>query len=90
MPGDRTVPWISSIAAFPHMWLSRTSGQVIQDSKKGDMTKAKAYENKAGWKQKIRHELVEYWTDVSYLALFFGVFTLCRRTRHMLYGSARG
>ena len=34
---------------------------------------------KAGWKQKIIHELVEYWLIVLYLAIFFGVFTNYRR-----------
>ncbi len=34
---------------------------------------------KTGWKQKILHELVEYWSIVLYLAIFFGVFTNYRR-----------
>ena len=34
---------------------------------------------KAGWKQKILHELKEYWLIVLYLAIFFGVFTNYRR-----------
>jgi len=34
---------------------------------------------KVGWKQKLFHELIEYWINVVYLALFFGVFTNYRR-----------
>ncbi len=34
---------------------------------------------KGGWKQKLVHEMTEYWTNVIYLALFFGVFTSYRR-----------
>ena len=34
---------------------------------------------KTGWKQKIFHELIEYWLIVLYLAIFFGVFTNYRR-----------
>ena len=32
-----------------------------------------------GWKQRIRHELFEYWMTVLYLALYFGAFTMYRR-----------
>jgi hypothetical protein len=31
------------------------------------------------WKRKIRHELIEYWSCVAYLAFFFGVFSNYRR-----------
>ncbi len=34
---------------------------------------------RTGWKQKIFHELIEYWSIVLYLAIFFGVFTNYRR-----------
>ena len=34
---------------------------------------------KAGWKQRIFRELIEYWSIVLYLAIFFGVFTNYRR-----------
>ena len=34
---------------------------------------------KAGWKQKLVHEMVEYWINFVYLALFFGVFISYRR-----------
>ncbi len=34
---------------------------------------------RTGWKQKIFHELMEYWIIVLYLAIFFGVFTNYRR-----------
>jgi hypothetical protein len=34
---------------------------------------------KAGWKQRIRHELREYWINFVYLATFFAVFTWYRR-----------
>jgi hypothetical protein len=36
-------------------------------------------EKKLGWKQKIRRELIEYWINVVYLFLFFGMFTTYRR-----------
>ena len=36
-------------------------------------------EKKVGWKQKLFHELIEYWINFVYLALFFGVFTAYRR-----------
>ncbi|MGC8494834.1 MAG: hypothetical protein ACP5SH_24185 [Syntrophobacteraceae bacterium] len=34
---------------------------------------------KAGWKQRAVRELAEYWINVAYLFLFFGVFTMYRR-----------
>ncbi len=34
---------------------------------------------RTGWKQKIFHELMEYWIIFLYLAIFFGVFTNYRR-----------
>ncbi len=34
---------------------------------------------KAGWKQKARAELIEYWGNVLYLACFFGAFAWYRR-----------
>jgi hypothetical protein len=40
---------------------------------------SEAIKTKAGWKQKIASELVEYWIAVVYLACFFGVFTWYRR-----------
>ncbi len=50
---------------------------------------------KLGWKQKIGHELVEYWINSLYLFLFFGVFTLYRKlvlaeykVSYLLYGLA--
>jgi hypothetical protein len=36
-------------------------------------------EKKTGWRQKIGHELVEYWLNFVYLFLFFGVFIEYRR-----------
>jgi len=36
-------------------------------------------EKKTGWKQKLVHEMVEYWINFVYLALFFGVFIFYRR-----------
>lgn len=30
--------------------------------------------NKRNWKQKLVHELINYWTAVLYMAIFFGVF----------------
>ena len=38
-----------------------------------------ANSKKAGWKQKLIHEMTEYWINFVYLALFFGVFTTYRR-----------
>ena len=32
-----------------------------------------------GWKQKIAHEMAEYWINFVYLAVFFGMFTWYRR-----------
>jgi len=34
---------------------------------------------KMGWKQKILHEMIEYWITALYMALFFGVFSNYRR-----------
>jgi hypothetical protein len=34
---------------------------------------------KPGWKDKVRRELIEYWINVAYLFVFFGVFTMYRR-----------
>jgi hypothetical protein len=34
---------------------------------------------KARWKQKLVHEMIEYWINFVYLTLFFGVFTSYRR-----------
>ncbi len=36
-------------------------------------------EKTAGWKHKIVHEMVEYWINLIYLAVFFGMFTWYRR-----------
>lgn len=36
-------------------------------------------ETKPGWKQKIRHELIEYWINFVYLFFVFGMFTTYRR-----------
>lgn len=35
--------------------------------------------NKAGWKQRIRAEMISYWITVLYLTLYFGVFYNYRR-----------
>jgi hypothetical protein len=34
---------------------------------------------KAGWKKKLRDEMVEYWINVGYLTMVFGAFVLYRR-----------
>lgn len=39
----------------------------------------KAGEKKTGWKQKISREMVEYFINFIYLAVFFAVFTWYRR-----------
>ena len=41
---------------------------------------------KKGWKQKILHELINYWLLVLYMAIFFGVFTTYRRLLLAHYG----
>ena len=33
----------------------------------------------AGWKEKVRHEFIEYWINVVYLTLVFAAFTEYRR-----------
>jgi len=38
-----------------------------------------AISTKGGWKRKVVHELIEYWTIVLYLAVFLGVFAMYRR-----------
>lgn len=38
------------------------------------------------WKQKALHELMEYWGNSLYLAIFFGAFTLYRRLIMAEYG----
>ena len=43
-------------------------------------------EKKKGLKQKILHELINYWFLVLYLAIFFGVFTTYRRLLLAHYG----
>jgi hypothetical protein len=43
-------------------------------------------EKKKGWKQKVLHELINYWLLVLYLAIFFGVFTTYRRLLLAHYG----
>ncbi|HXY54743.1 MAG TPA: hypothetical protein VEM40_08745 [Nitrospirota bacterium] len=35
--------------------------------------------NKVGWKQKLLHEIIEYWINFVYLAVFFGVMITYRR-----------
>ena len=37
------------------------------------------HEKKDGWKQKIVHEMIEYWINFIYLAIFFGMFAWYRR-----------
>ena len=34
---------------------------------------------KPAWKQRLAHELIEYWINFIYLAIFFGAFTWYRR-----------
>jgi hypothetical protein len=34
---------------------------------------------KKNWKQRLKHEFIEYWTNVVYLTIFFGVFAISRR-----------
>jgi len=34
---------------------------------------------KKKWKKKLKHEFVEYWINVAYLAIFFSVFIFYRR-----------
>ncbi len=36
-------------------------------------------ENKKNWKQKLRHEFINYWLTVLYLAIFFSVFSNYQR-----------
>ena len=43
-------------------------------------------EKKKGLKQKILHELINYWLLVLYMAIFFGVFTTYRRLLLAHYG----
>lgn len=43
------------------------------------MKMSSATETVLGWKQRIRHDLFEYWITVLYLALYFGTFTMYRR-----------
>ena len=38
-----------------------------------------ADEKKRSWKEKLTHELVEYWVEVVYLTLVFSTFTQYRR-----------
>jgi len=38
-----------------------------------------ANKGKAGWKQRLVRELIEYWITFLYLALFFGTYTWYRR-----------
>jgi hypothetical protein len=38
-----------------------------------------ATKKKAGWKQRIAHEFVQYWINVAYLVIFFGAFAWYRR-----------
>jgi len=38
-----------------------------------------ATKEKAGWKQKLAHEMLEYWINFSYLAFFFAAFIWYRR-----------
>jgi hypothetical protein len=52
----------------------------FRDGDKGDKGPMNdVNKKKVGWKQKLFHELIEYWTNFVYLALFFGVFTSYRR-----------
>jgi hypothetical protein len=43
-------------------------------------------EKRRGLKQKIRHEMINYWLLVLYLAVFFGFFTSYRRLLMAHYG----
>jgi len=38
-----------------------------------------ANKKKTGWRHKLLHEMIEYWINVLYLAIFFSVFTSYRR-----------
>jgi hypothetical protein len=41
---------------------------------------------RTGWKQKILHEMIEYWLSVLYMAIFFSVFSNYRRLILVHYG----
>ena len=43
-------------------------------------------EKRKGLKQRILHELINYWLLVLYMAIFFGVFTTYRRLLLAHYG----
>jgi len=43
-------------------------------------------DKESGWKHKLVHELIEYWINVSYLTIFFSVFTSYRRIILVHYG----
>jgi hypothetical protein len=45
-----------------------------------------ANEKKRGWKHKLVDEMIEYWLNVLYLAIFFAVFTNYRRIILAHYG----
>ena len=36
-------------------------------------------QTKKNWKDKLKHEFIEYWINVAYLAIFFSVFIFYRR-----------
>jgi hypothetical protein len=48
--------------------------------------KPKPEQAKGTWKQRIAHELLQYWINVVYLGIFFGAFTWYRRLILAEYG----
>ena len=47
--------------------------------RKGNLIMNSTDKSKVGWKNKLLHEMVEYWINVIYLALVFASFTVYRR-----------
>jgi len=73
---------IKDVSLLPRQ---KTRGNSLQKSAicgkmlyKGTMMDARQKE-KNGWKQKLFREMIEYWLNVLYLTVFFGVFTSYRR-----------
>src|SRR6476661_7442649 len=54
--------------------MSRRTVETMQEGAKGN------------WKHRIAHELIRYWTNVAYLAVFFGAFAWYRRFVLAEYG----
>src|SRR5215469_6841791 len=74
--GNRPPEWMSLAFSSRECKLGNMNPISHPSSTRGD---AAPTGEKAGWKSRIREEMISYWVTVAYLTLYFGVFFNYRR-----------